>query len=135
MSTKRTLILQALIDDLVSAGVVEERNITRRLAYLHEVNDFPAISFSSATERRSHYGDGRKLAQLDLQLRGYVHGEDSVTLAETLARAIEDAVDTYARAHPDLDLYEARVFSLRTDEGLYAPHGIADLNIEITYEV
>lgn len=135
MSIKRTLLLQALIDDIVAAGVVDAGNITRRLAFLHEVNDFPAVSFSSAVERRSHYGGGRKIAQLDLQIRGFVHGEDCVGLAETLARSLEDAIDTYARAHPDLGLYEARVFSLRTDEGLYAPTGIVDLNVEITYEV
>lgn len=132
---KRTLVLQALIDDIVATGIVESSNITRRLAFLHEVNDFPAVSFSSAVERRSHYGDNRRLAQLDLQLRGFVHGENSNELAENLARSLEDAIDAYARAHPDLGLYEARVFSLRTDEGLYAPHGIADLNVEITYEV
>ena len=132
---KRTLILEALIEDLISAGVVERGNITRRLAFIHEVNDYPAISFSTPTERRVHYGDGRKLGQLDLRVRAHVYGENSNELAETLARSIEDAVDVFARSHFDLDLYEARVFSLRTDEGLYEPVGIADLDIEITYEV
>ena len=133
--TKRTQILQALMDDIVAAGIVDEGNITRRLAFLHEVNDFPAVCFSQATERRLHYGAGRKLAQLDLQLRGFVHGEDAPRLAEELAKSLENAVDDYAKSHRDLDLEEARVYTLRTDEGLYEPHGIADLNIEITYEV
>jgi hypothetical protein len=134
--SKRNNIIQALLDTFVDTGVVLSANVTRRLAFLHEVNDFPAICTYTPRETRTHYGDGRRIAQITLNVRGYSYsGDDAIGECELLARSIEDAVDTYARAHPDLGLYEARVLSLRTDEGLYAPHGITDLTVQITYEV
>lgn len=134
--SKRNDIIQALLDSLVTAGVVESSNIVRRLVFLHEVNDFPAICTYTPRETRTHYGGGRRIAQITLNIRGYSYsGDDAIGECERLGRSIEDAVDIYARSHPDLELYEARVLSLRTDEGLYEPHGIVDLTVQITYEV
>jgi hypothetical protein len=132
---RRTQIINALADDLVSAGIVLSSNITRRLAFLHEVNDFPAISFVSSGETRFHYSRNQRFAQISLGIRGFVYDEYSVGLAEQLGRDIEAALDRYARSHADIGLVEARVVAFRTDEGLYDPYGIADLDIEITYEV
>lgn len=133
--SRRTNIIAALIDSLVDQGVVLRDNITRRLVFLHEVNDFPSICMTAGSESRFHYGANQRLAQLSVDLRGFIYDEDAVGNAEAYARSIEVAVDAYASSHYDIGLREARVLSLRTDEGLFEPHGIIDMTIQITYEV
>ena len=48
---------------------------------------------------------------------------------------IEDAVETFAASAREHEVEEARVLSFTTDEGLFAPYGIADLEAQIVYEV
>lgn len=133
--SRRTDIIAALIDSLVDQNVVLSPNITRRLVFLHECNDFPAISMTARNETRFHYGGNSRLAQLSVDIRAFTHGEDAVGVAEAYARSIEAAIDTFAISGRSLGLHEARVLSLRTDEGLFAPHGIIDITVQLTYEV
>lgn len=132
---RRTSIINALIDHLVASGVVLATNIIRRLVFLHEVNDYPAICFTAGSENRFHYGANSRIAQLSITLRAFTYGEDVIGVAERYARDIETAIDTYAESNYELGVHDARVLSLRTDEGLFDPYGIIDMTIQITYEV
>lgn len=133
---KRTEILNALLAQLVSDGVVLSANAIRKLVFLHECNDFPSICMYTPTETRTHYGRAQKIGQISTAIRGYAYnGDDPIGEAERLARSIEISVDAFARSRPDLGLYEARVLSVRTDEGSFAPHAICDITVQITYEV
>jgi hypothetical protein len=127
---QRTEILQGLLLQFVTDGIVLQHNTSRVLQFLHEVNDFPAICISSATENRIHIGAGQKLAQIAVTLRGFTYG--SIADAEDLGRSIEQSIDAFARS---AIVSEARVVAFRTDEGLFEPYGIADITAEITYEV
>jgi len=44
MMARRTQIIDALVDHLVANTDVLTNNVTKRYAYLDEVNDFPAIT-------------------------------------------------------------------------------------------
>lgn len=133
--SRRTDIINALIDHLVGTGVVLRPNITRRLVFLHEVNDYPAICFTAGSETRFHYGANSRIGQLSIDLRAFVHSDDAVSAAELYMRNIETAIDSYTPTHYALGVHEARVLSLRTDEGLFEPYGIIDMTIQLTYEV
>ena len=128
--SKRTEILESLLQRFVQDGIVEQGNTSRQLQFLHETNDFPACCISSITETLFHYGAGRKLRQLQIQLRGFIYG--TISDADQFGRSLENSVYAYAR-NPLVE--EARVISFRTDEGLFEPYGIIDLAVEITYEV
>ena len=56
-------------------------------------------------------------------------------MTEDLGDEIDDAIETFAANHPQFEVEESRVISLRTDEGLFTPYGIADLETQISYEV
>jgi len=131
--SKRTDIIRALINHLVDSGVVLSGNITRRLAFLHEVNDFPAICLTARSETRFHYGDNARLGQLAVDIRAYTYDSDAISAAELYARRIEQSIDAFSAY--DLQLHEARILSVRTDEGLFEPHGIIDMTLQLTYEV
>lgn len=106
------------------------------LKTIDEINDWPAITFTPGNESRTHFGGGTRWGQTLIQLRGYTYDDtvDAMTAAESLARSIEDTIDRFRYAHPSLNVVQMRVLSIRTDEGIMEPYGIADLSIELTYE-
>ena len=134
--------IASIFDDLSRARIqrhILSGNVTRQMVFLNEVNDFPFVCMKVEPETRFHYGAGRKLATLALQLRGYVFDGDSgenIDLAEDLGIDIETAViEPFAEAHRDLGVEFIGVQSFATDEGLMSPYGIMDQTINITYEV
>jgi hypothetical protein len=66
-------------------------------------------------------------------LRGYEYSDD-IGKFEQFMRAIEEAVQTYDLAYPSL-VDDARVISVRTDEGTLAPYGIVDMQLQVLYSV
>ena len=138
MATRRTQIVEALVSHFATNTTVLEDNITRNYHVLDEVNDFPAITMIPQNEARDHRGAGRKIATLSLQIRAYAFdgdGSEIIGVTENLAEEIEEAIDTFANSNRQFEVEECRVTSLRTDEGLFAPYGIADLEAQIVYEV
>lgn len=138
MATRRTDILDALVTHLANNTTALVNNIDKQYHVLDEVNDFPAITFLPQGEVRTHRGDGRKLATLTMLVRAYAHdgdGSEIIGVTEELAESIEDAITTFADSNRALGLEESDVVSFRTDEGLFAPYGIADLEAIIVYEV
>tara|TARA_R100001377_G_scaffold74568_1_gene50852 strand:- start:4 stop:438 length:435 start_codon:yes stop_codon:yes gene_type:complete len=140
MAVRRTQIVEALVSDIhTNISRLLAGNVTRRMVFLNEVNDFPFVCLKLEPETRFHYGAGRKLATLAIQLRGYVFDGDSgenIDLAEDLGMDIEEAViQPFAEAHRDIGVEFIGVQSFATDEGLMSPYGVMDQTINITYEV
>ena len=48
---------------------------------------------------------------------------------------IDDALETFPETYRNREVEEARVVEFRTDEGLFHPYGMADLTVQILYEV
>ena len=136
MANRRTDIIDAFVTHLQQINSVESRNVYKQYRWIDELNDYPAITFVPRREARVHRGDGRKLAAIIIELRGYVYnGDAAVTEAETLAANVETQVDTFAETYRQHQVESAVVVSLRTDEGLMHPYGVCDLTINITYDV
>jgi len=135
MATRRTQIVEALQSDLSTIDTVIAGNVFRQFRYLEEINDFPTICFLSRGEARIHRGAGRKLAGLQINVRGYVYDENEVGSAETLGAEIETIVDNFAGRYRNFGVEDCRVLSFRTDEGLFSPYGVVDLSIQLTYDV
>lgn len=126
--TKRT----DLINDLVSSIAISTQSYGERgLVYLHEINSFPCFYIYPEQEKRVHEGDGRRWGIISFALRGYTSG-DTLDVAELYVRQLETAIQEFAN-RPDIQ--EARVQSVRTDEGLMLPYGLADIKFQLLYEV
>jgi hypothetical protein len=135
---RRTDIIEAFIAHLGSNTDVLTANVYRVFKYLDDVNDFPAITFVPRRIERDHRGAGRQMDVMGIDLRIYVYDGDTADIAaecERLAEQVEEAIDTFAAANRALEVEEARVATLRTDDGLMSPYGIADIQLAITYEV
>ncbi len=104
---------------------------------MDELNDFPAICLIPGTEMREQLGANRRLGTIDVSLRGYVFDENNIDTAEILAQNVESKVDSFSAnvAAQANGVSDARVISFRTDEGLFQPYGIADLDVQILYDL
>ena len=136
---RRTDIIEALVGHLGTNTDVHANNVYRTYKYMHDLNDFPAITFIPSREDRDHFGDGQVHGILAIQLRCYVYDGDTADIAdecERLADQIEAAIDTFSDTYySQYEVEEARVVSLRTDDGLMTPYGVADLQISILYRL
>ncbi len=135
---RRTDIIEAFVGHLGTNTDIHANNVYRTYKYMHDLNDFPAITFIPNREDRDHFGAGQVHGIIAIQLRCYVYDGDTADIAdecERLADQIEAAVDTFAPANRALEVEEARVVTLRTDDGLMAPYGVADLQISIFYRL
>ena len=138
MATRRSQIINALISHLTTNTSILEDNISRNYHVLGEVNDFPALTMVPRSEVREHRGAGRKIATFNIQMRAYAFegdGSEIINVTEDLGNEIDNAVDTFAASAREFEVEESRVIAFTTDEGLFAPYGIADLEIQIAYEV
>ena len=111
--------------------------------FLDDVNDFPSVailrpmmagksgeqhqnvSSRRATVVRNSIGGRATLDALTITIRGYTMTtvETSLDDCEALARQIEAVIQTLSSPL----IYSAKVLTVHTDEGLYAPYGVCDV--------
>ena len=133
---RRTQILDALVDHLAANTDAVQNNVHKRYLYMNEVNDFPTITFIPQSEARVSRGAGSRQGVISVFIRGYVYSEeDALGEAETFGMQIDDALETFPETYRSFEVEEARVTEFRTDEGLFHPYGMADLTVQILYEV
>ena len=136
MATRRTNIVNAYVEKLKTISDLGGFNVFREFKYLDDINDFPTITLLPRVEQRLTIGAGRKLARLDISIRGYVQSEDtSLELAEALGANVESATTEFASEQQANGVADARVVSFRTDEGLFDPYGVDDQDVQILYDV
>jgi hypothetical protein len=128
--SQRTTILSTLIAHIATATASAG---FRGMRFLHEINSFPAFYIHPQNESRVHEGDGGAYAVAAISIRGYQYSDQLDTI-ELFMRSIEVAIQTYAPANRNL-VDDARVVSVRTDEGTMAPYGIVDMQLEVLYRV
>ena len=117
--------------------------------FLDDVNSFPSVvvlrplisgksgeqhqnvSSRRATTVRNARGNRVTLDALTLTIRGYTCTTVETALDETeaLARQIETVIQTLSSPL----IYSAKVLTLHTDEGLYAPYGVCDVQCVIEW--
>ena len=119
--------------------------------FLDSVNDFPSVvilrpvmagksgeqhqnvSSRRATVIRNAIGAQATLNELTLTIRGYTMTslETSIEDCEELAREIESVIQSLSSPL----IYSAKVLTVHTDEGLYAPYGICDVQCSIEWMI
>ena len=110
-------------------------NVYRKLKFLDEVNDFPAIYVSAGTEIRNFNSKDLTVAQLDVTIRAYVYGEDnSQSLADDLVQDIEHVIYSL-EDKSDIGIQDIIIDNVSTDEGLAHPYGLAEIELTTVYRL
>ena len=137
MATRRKQIIDGLVTELGQTSDVSPSNVFRHFKYLDEINDFPSVCLLPRNEARIERGANRRLGIIEVALRGYTFDENNLDRAEILAQNVEAKVDSFSAntAAKANGVSDVRVVTFRTDEGLFEPYGIADLELQILYDV
>ena len=144
-STRRLGIVNALVEKLKEIDGNGDfntdvyGNVSPRLKFWDEVNEFPAIHLNTGSETRDYQSGGYKDRFLSITVRIYVHREDSVEALEELLEDIETVVETSSR----LEYTDRRgntqftqqitIVSIDTDEGVLEPYGVGEMLLEVRY--
>ena len=144
-TSRRIAIIVALVEKLEEIdGSGNYRtdlngNVSRRLKFWDEVEEFPAVHISAGSETREYLGAQNKTRFMNITLRCYVNDENSVEALEGLLEDVETVLDTHSRLRYVDRKYDFQytqlitVLSLDTDEGVLEPLGVGEIVCEVRY--
>lgn len=114
-------------------------NVSPRLKFWDEVEDFPAVHVSAGAETRQYQGGGYKDRFLTVTIRVYVQEENAIFALEKLFEDIETVLESNASiTYKDQDgktqgVQQITILSLDTDEGALEPLGVGEIICEVRY--
>ncbi len=144
-TTRRSTILDALAEKLklingegyFHTNLLE--NVTPRLKFWDEVEEFPAVHLNAGSETREYQGGGYKDRFLSVTIRCYVRDEDTRLALDKLLEDVETVIEDNSR----LQYVDKRgavhhtqqitIVSIDTDEGVLEPLGVGEMLIEVRY--
>jgi len=144
-TSRRIAIVDALVEKLEEIdGSGNYRtdlnsNVSRRLKFWDEVEEFPALHVSAGAETREYLGAQNKTRFMSVTIRCYVNDENSVEALEGLMEDVETVLDTHSRLRYTDRKYDFQytqlitVLSLDTDEGVLEPLGVGEIVCEVRY--
>lgn len=144
-TTKRLSIVSALVEKLKgingSGNFLTDinENVSPRLKFWDEVEEFPAIHLNAGSETREYQGGGYKDRFLSVTLRCYVQEEDAVAALESLLEDVETVLEDNSRLeytdrhNKSHHTQQITIVSIDTDEGVLEPLGVGELLIEVRY--
>jgi hypothetical protein len=141
----RASITNALVDvlkDIDGTGVYQTNifgNVENKLRFWDELNDFPHICVVPGSESREYLPSDFKWGFLNISLKLYTKGEEPLVELEKLLEDVENAVDSNRALIYDVATNsrttEILISSIVTDEGLLAPYGVGEINLQVRYQV
>lgn len=114
-------------------------NVSPRLKFWDEVEDFPSIHINAGSERRQYQGAGYKDRFLAATVRVYVKEEDAVDALDKLLEDVETVLEENSRlVYVDKQgktqyTQLINIISIDTDEGVLEPYGVGEILIEVRY--
>ena len=144
-TTRRLGIINALVEKLKTingAGAFLTdlgENVSPRLKFWDEVEEFPAVHLNAGSETREYQGGGYKDRFLSITLRCYVQSEDAVEALDELMEDVETVLEDNSRLEykdrTNIDQYtqQITIVSIDTDEGVLEPLGVGEMLIEVRY--
>lgn len=144
--SRRSSIVKALAEkfkEIDGTGLYKTNLYGNAFPYLKfwdETQNFPAIYMSPGGEIREYLPSEFKWGFLDVCIRIYVKSEDDPqTLLENLLEDVERVIDTNRTivydADNNYDTTEILIRSITTDEGLLAPYGVGEINVQVRYMI
>ena len=114
-------------------------NVSPRLKFWDEVEEFPALHLNAGSETREYQAGGYKDRFLSITIRCYVQDEDSVQALDELMEDVETVVESNGRlAYIDRQgvtqtTHDIIILSIDTDEGVLEPFGVAEMQLQVQY--
>ena len=137
-----TNALVGVLKDIDGNGIYQTNvfnNVENKLRFWDELNDFPHICVVPGSESREYLPGDFKWGYLNVSLKLYTKGESPLEELEKLLEDVENVVDSNRvllyDATNNSRTTEILVTSIVTDEGLLAPYGVGEINLQVRYQV
>ena len=144
--TKRTKIASSLAEKLKEIdgshpfNVNLFNNVTDKMLFLDEIEQYPKVCVVAGDETRQYLPDGYKWRFLTLTIRAYVHNEEDAQeelalLLEDIERLVDenDVLVYDDSVDPSESTTSLTIESIGTDEGVIQPLGIGEMVVEVRY--
>lgn len=142
--TKRTSIVTALAEKFkIINGTAPYNsdlfdNSYPKLKFWDEVQDFPSVYLVAGSETRQYHPGDFTWAFLNISIKVYVKDEsypqeELEALLNDLETVINDNRVLVYDATNNLSTTEILIQSITTDEGLLAPYGVGEVNLQVRY--
>jgi len=143
--SKRSNIIEALVTALKTINGSGQfltdlnNNVSGRLKFWDEVEDFPAVHLNAGSETREYQGGGFKDRYLSVTIRIYVQEEDAQVKLNEVMEDIETVIETNSnlqytdKLNTVYNVHQMSVVSIDTDEGVLEPLGVGEMLIEVRY--
>jgi len=144
-TTRRLAIVDSIVEKLKDINGTNQyrtnlfNNVSPRLKFWDEVEEFPAVHLNAGSETREYQAGGYKDRFLSVTVRCYVNQEDAVEALEGLLEDVETVLEENSRlAYTDKTgntqyTQLITIVSIDTDEGVLEPYGVAEMQIEVRY--
>ena len=143
-TSRRAAITKALADKIAlidGRGVYHTAvaEVSPRLKFWDEVEEFPAVHLNAGSETRQYQGGGYKDRFLNVTIRCYINQEDAVEALDELLEDVETVLEEnsrfvyYDRMGLQRSTQQITVISIDTDEGVLEPLGVGEILIEVRY--
>jgi hypothetical protein len=143
--SRRTSIVSALVEKLKQIDGNSPyttnlfNNAYAKLKFWDEVNDFPCVYVTPGSEMREYLPGEFTWGFLGICVKLYVRGEDAQEQLESLLADVETCVDANRTLVYDSqqghETTEILIQSITTDEGLLAPYGVGEINLQVRYPI
>lgn len=109
------------------------KNVIPKNKFWDEIKDFPFICAVTGQESREYHPSNFSWGFLNISLKLYTYGEDCEEKLEQLLTEVETLIDQ----NQELGglTTEILVTSIITDEGLLAPYGVGEMNLQVRYPI
>ena len=144
-TTRRLAIVDAIVEKLKAIDGTNQyltnlfQQVSPRLKFWDEVEEFPAVHLNAGSEARVYQAGGYKDRFLNITLRCYVNEEDAIVALESLMEDVETVLEENSRlAYTDRTgntqyTHQITIVSIDTDEGVLEPFGVGEMTIEVRY--
>lgn len=114
-------------------------NVVNKLKFWDEINNYPFISVSAGNEARQYLPANFKWAFLSVDIRVYVQDENAYEILEQFIDDIESILDNNNNLEYDSTTHDTTelisILSIDTDQGLLNPIGVAEMTIQVQYDI
>jgi hypothetical protein len=109
-----------------------------KLKFWDEVQDFPCVYLTAGTEIREYMPADFTWGFLSVSIKVYVRSESEAQqqledLLDDLEKVIHDNRVLVYDATNNFSTTEILIQSITTDEGLLAPYGVGEINLQVRY--
>ena len=143
-TSRRAAITRALADKIAEIdgrGIYHTAvaEVSPRLKFWDEVEEFPAVHLNAGSESRQYQGGQYKDRFLNITVRCYVNQEDSVDALDELLEDVETILEEnsrlryYDRMGLEQFTQQITIVSIDTDEGVLDPLGVGEVLLEVRY--